>query len=104
MVFLFLRFFRGFLAESFERCYNILENKNILTFRRLVVKNVKDFRELEIGEKIVVSIEEFDGRIYAEGEVIEKYDDHAIVSARGIRWWADQDTIDLFKRIQIEEL
>ena len=56
----------------------------------------KDWRNWEPGRRTMWEVHEFDGDSRREGILTEKYEDHAIVVADGMRLWLDDDFLYMF--------
>lgn len=59
-----------------------------------------DYRKLKSGEKLKFHTEEFDGNFEVFGEVVDVYDDHATMTDYRDIYWIDDDTAELFYKVE----
>lgn len=49
------------------------------------------------GQKVIYTVDDFDGHGTAEGTVTGVYDDHAIVDVGDMHLWVEDFNVDLFE-------
>lgn len=59
----------------------------------------KFWEQWEIGQRIYVNINEFDGELKSIGVVTEIQDDHAIVKCDGMMLWVDEDNEEYYTSV-----
>ena len=59
---------------------------------------LREWRQCNIGDKLIYHWNDFDGSGSLAGIVTEKQPDHCIVTVGGMHLWLDDRTLDMFSR------
>lgn len=56
-----------------------------------------NWRTWKVGQKVIHTVNEFDGYMQMQGVVTEVHSDHAIVRANGMNLWVEDFNADMFR-------